>query len=74
MAFIPYKHISTNIILSAFLLGFGGFSVLLQVFSITSKTDISIKSYFYGKILHGCLAAVYTFLIISYFPIFNLNL
>ena len=33
---IPYKAISVNIIISAFLLGFGGISVLLQVLSITS--------------------------------------
>ena len=46
---IPQKAISTNIILSAFLLGFGGFSVLLQVLSITSKSDISIKAYFIRK-------------------------
>ena len=74
VALIPYKCISVNIILAAFLLGFGGFSVLLQVFSITAKTDISIKAYFYGKVLHGLLAASYTFLMITYFPIFNLNL
>ena len=71
---IPYKAISTNLIISAFLLGFGGISILLQVFSITSKTDISIKPYIIGKILHGIFAAFYTYIFISIFPIFNLNL
>lgn len=71
---IPCKQLSINIILSAFLLGFGGFSVLLQVYSIIAKSDISIKAYFIGKVLHGILAAFYTFLLISYFPIFNFNL
>lgn len=71
---IPCREISTNIILSALLLGFGGISILLQVFSITSKTDISIKPYIIGKILHGILAAFYTYIFISYFPIFNLNI
>ena len=71
---IPYKEISVNIILCAFLLGFGGISVLLQVFSIISKSDISIRAYFIGKLLHGILAATYTFLFIYSFPIFNLNL
>lgn len=71
---IPCKYISTNIILSAFLLGFGGISILLQVYSIISKSNISIKPYFIGKLLHGILAAVYTFIFISIFPIFNLNL
>lgn len=71
---IQAKTISINIILSAFLLGFGGFSVLLQVSSIISKANISIKSYFIGKLLHGIIAAFYTFLFITYFPIFNLDL
>lgn len=71
---IPCKEISTNIILCATLLGFGGISILLQVFSITSKTDISIKPYIIGKILHGILAGFYTYIFISYFPIFNLNI
>ena len=74
MAMISCKAISINIVLSAFLLGFGGISVLLQVYSITSKTDISIKAYFIGKLLQGILAAIYTFLFIMWFPIFNLNL
>lgn len=71
---IPYKAISINIILVAFLLGFGGLSVLLQVYSIIAKSDISIKAYFIGKLLHGIFATLYTFLFISYIPIFNLNL
>ena len=71
---IAYKQISINIIISAFLLGFGGISVLLQVWSIISKTDISIKSYFIGKLLHGILAAFFTFTFINLFPIFNFNL
>lgn len=71
---IPCKNISINIILCSFLLGFGGISVLLQVFSIISKSNISIRSYFIGKILHGILAALYTFIFIYTFPIFNLSL
>ena len=70
---IPYKAISTNIIFSAFLLGFGGISILLQVFSIISKTDISIKPYIIGKILHGIIAGIYTYIFINYLPIFNFN-
>ena len=74
VATIPCKQISINIIIAAFLLGFGGFSVLLQVYSIIAKTDISIKAYFFGKLLHGLLACFYTLIFITYFPIFNLNL
>ena len=71
---IPEKAISINIILTAFLLGWGGLSVFLQVFSITSKTDLSIKPYLYGKLLQGIFSAIYTFLAISIFPFFNFNL
>lgn len=71
---ICIKNISINIIITSFLLGFGGLSILLQVLSITSKTDLSIKPYIYGKLLHGILAAIYTFIFIYVFPFFNFNL
>lgn len=68
------KSLIPNIILTAFFLGFGGISVLMQVYSIVSKTDISIKPYIVGKLLHGSFAALYTFIIISIFPIFSFSL
>ena len=74
VSLVNLKNISLNIIVTAFLLGFGGLSVLLQVFSIVSKSDLSIKPYVIGKILHGFFAAIYTFLFINIFPFFNLNL
>lgn len=74
IASIPNKSISVNIIICAFLIGFGGFSVCLQILSIISKAKISIKPYIIGKLLQGTLAAVYTYLIIYFVPIFNFNL
>ena len=71
---IPNKAISINITICAFLLGFGGLSILLQVLSITSKSNISIKPYIIGKLLHACFAAFYTFLILKYSIIFDFNL
>ena len=71
---IACKKISINIIITAFLLGFGGISVLLQVWSITSKTDLSIKPYIYGKIIQGFLAGFYTYILINIFPFFNFDL
>ncbi len=71
---IASKKLSINIIITAFLLGFGGFSVLLQVLSITSKSDLSIKPYLYGKLLHGIISAIYTYLFINIFPFFNFDL
>lgn len=49
----------------SFLLGFGGISVLLQVFSIISKSNISIKPYFYGKLLHGLLSVILTYIMLA---------
>ena len=74
VASISIKTISINITLCAFLLGFGGFSVLLQVYSITSKSDVSIKAYLIGKLLQGTLAAIYTYLLLRYVPFLNLDL
>jgi sporulation integral membrane protein YlbJ len=71
---ISLKKISINIILTAFLLGLGGISILLQVWSIVSKTDLSIKPYVIGKLLHGVFATIYTFLFIIFFPMFQFDL
>lgn len=71
---VPERAISINIILCAFLLGFGGISVILQVFSIVSEENISIKPYIIGKLLQGAFAALYTYLLIQNFTIFNLDL
>ena len=71
---VPIKAISVNIILTSFLLGIGGLSVFLQVSSIVSKTDISIKPYIYGKLLQGLISALYTFLFMQVFSFFNFNL
>ena len=74
IANIPLKTISISIILCAFLLGFGGISILLQVFSIVAKNGLSIKTYFYGKLLQGLFAALYTFLALQFLPFLQLNL
>lgn len=74
IASINTKLISQNIVLSAFLLGFGGFSVLLQVYSIISKTDLSIKPYLKGKFLQGIIASIYTFLALKFIPFLNLDI
>lgn len=62
-----------SIIISAFLLGFGGISILLQVSSIVAKTDLSIKKYVIGKFLQGIFASIYVFLIINFFPNINVQ-
>ena len=71
IATIPSASLGINIIFAAFLLGFGGISILLQVWSISSNSDISIKPYILGKFLQGLFASIYTFLIISNFSYFK---
>lgn len=71
---ITNKSISINIIICAFLLGFGGISVMLQVLSFTSKSDLSIKKYFWGKLLQGIIAASYTYILMNSIPMLNLNI
>lgn len=71
---IHIKAISQNVILCAFLLGFGGFSVLLQVFSIVAKTDLSMKKYIVGKFIQGIFASLYTFLALKFIPFINLDI
>lgn len=70
---INNKMLSINLILSSFIIGFGGISVILQVLNIISKNKLSIKTYIFGKLLHGTISALFTFLILS-IPIFSLNL
>lgn len=70
---IPAKKLSINIIIASFLLGLGGLSILLQVWSTIAKTDLSIKPYIYGKLLHAIFSAFYTFLFLKSFPIFNFD-
>ena len=71
---IPEKRLFYNILLASFLLGFGGLSVLLQVWSVIAKTDLSIKPYILGKLLHACFSAFYTFLLLKNVLFFNFDL
>lgn len=55
----------------AFILGFGGFSVHMQVASIISDSDLSLKPYLIGKLLQGIFASIYTFLLMKYTNFFS---
>lgn len=61
-----------EICIAAFLLGFGGISVLMQVSSIVSDNDLSLKAYIFGKILHGLLASLFTYFILKYTNLFSI--
>lgn len=71
---IPAKKLSINMILASFLLGLGGISILLQVWSAIAKTDLSIKPYILGKLLHACISAFYTFVFLNSFTFFYFDL
>ena len=74
IAMINNRSISINVIICAFLLGFGGISITLQILSITSKAKISIKPYIIGKLLQGTFAAFYTYIFLNTFWFLNLDL
>lgn len=71
---IPAKKLSINIVITSFLLGLGGISILLQVWSTIAKTDLSIKTYILGKLLHACFSAFYTFIFLQNFTFLNFDL
>lgn len=71
---IQTQYLSMNIILCAFLLGFSSISVLLQVISVISKSNLKAKTYIYGKLLHGLIAMLYTAIFIQFIPIFQLDI
>ena len=71
---IHIKKQSINILITSFLLGFGGISVMLQVLSIVSKTDLSCKPYIIGKVLQAFLATFYTYVLLNIIPFFQFDL
>lgn len=57
-----------QIIIVSFILGFNGLSVQAQVASILGETDIRFKPYFIGRIIHGTIASILSFLL--YVPLY----
>ncbi len=53
------------------ILAFGGLSIHGQTLSSIAKTDIKIKNYFIGKILHTALAVTMTYISYNFITIFN---
>lgn len=69
----PYIH---RIVATAFILGWAGLSVHLQVISIISKNNLSPVPYLFAKFIQGIIAGLYTFLLFKFtifdvFPTFN---
>lgn len=55
-----------KLILSSVIVGFAGLSVHMQVMSAVSSYELSLKPYIVGKVLHGVLAGLYTWIIYSF--------
>lgn len=55
--------------LTSAIIGFAGVGVHLQIAAITSKTDLSMKTYFIGKLLHALIASVFAWVVFSNFSV-----
>lgn len=53
--------------MAAFMLGWAGVSVHCQVLSFIGESGLSSWTYVLGKIMHGSLSAVYTYVILRFF-------
>lgn len=56
-------NLKTSII--TFFISFGGFSIHMQVMSILSKTNIKYLPYFVARIIHGLIASLIIFILLS---------
>lgn len=59
----------TRLVMTAFIVGFAGLSVHAQVVAVIAKYGFSLVPYFVGKLLHGLIAAVYTYIYLKFFPV-----
>ena len=59
---IAYNNI-VSLIVSSFILGFGGISILFQIYSLIYKEHISVKPYICGKLLQACFSVILTCII-----------
>ncbi len=55
-----------KLILSAFIVGFAGVSVHMQVIGVTAGYGLSLKPYICGKFIHGLLSALYVWIFLQF--------
>ncbi len=60
-----------NIYTISFLLGFSGISIWLQIISLSKDVKIDLKLFILGRILHGSISALITFILIKILKISN---
>lgn len=54
-----FGNLAQQLSVISFIIGWAGLSVHFQVFSIISRTNLSLKPYLFGKLLHGIFSATY---------------
>lgn len=63
---IESTNLLVKLLFTSFLLGTGGISVLLQIWSVIADSDLSIKPYFIAKILNGVLSSIILYFAYSF--------
>ena len=58
---------SIKLLLSTFLLSFGGIAIIIQILTQTKKTSLSKTSLILYRILHGCITSTILFIISIFF-------
>lgn len=61
-----------KLIITSSLISFGGMSIHFQTLSIISKSKISFLKYLTGKLLHGLLSGIITYLLLTYTNLSNI--
>ncbi len=60
-------ELSRSMAMAAFMLGWAGLSIHCQVLSFIGDSGLSVRTYIYGKILQGSIAAVFAYFISQIF-------
>lgn len=61
--------LTAKLILSAATAGFAGFCVHLQVMGVAAGRGLSLAPYLVGKLFHAAFAALYTAILLHFFPV-----
>lgn len=61
--------VSQKLIITAFIVGFAGLSVHIQVMAVISRYHLSLLPYVLGKFMHGIISAIYMYIYLKLNPI-----
>jgi sporulation integral membrane protein YlbJ len=61
------SELSRSVAMAAFMLGWAGLSIHCQVLSFIGDSGLSVRTYIYGKVLQGCVSAVFAYFIARIF-------